>query len=109
MSRHFHTETLRDLQARSVCPTCHRPIPPTHCGLAWSLTKGAILDLLARRGEAGAGTAEILDTVYANRKRPKPQCIKSHIAQIRDVLETEAPHYRVVREDGRWVLRRSRK
>jgi hypothetical protein len=100
MSRVSHTNILRSLQ-RTTCPTCHQPIQPLRFGIAWPPVKAAILGLLARRGEAGADTAEILDAVYADRKRPQPQCVKSHVGQINDIFETEAPQWRIVRDDGR--------
>jgi hypothetical protein len=74
----------------------------------WPLIKAAILDVLASCGEIGAATEEIIGEVYAGRRKPRPSAIKSHIWQINDRLEDEAPEWRIVRDDGRWELRRRR-
>jgi hypothetical protein len=93
----------------AICPTCHRPIQYWQFQVSWPPIKAAILGLLAQRGELGASTAEIINECYDGRRKPKPSCIKSHIWQINDVLEDEAPEWRIVRDGGRWELRRTRR
>jgi hypothetical protein len=91
-----------------TCPICHRPTQRFRFGVYWPPIKSRILDLLAARCEIGASTEEIIAEVYTGRKPPRLSGIKSHIWQINDLLETEAPEWRIVRDDGRWVLLRRR-
>ena len=92
-------------RAPEVCPTCRRPTQQLRFGVHWPLIKSRILDTLAARSEIGASTEEIITEVYAGRRPPKPSAIKSHVWQINDLLETEAPEGRIVRDDSRWALR----
>jgi hypothetical protein len=85
------------------CPECRKP---TRFGVHWPPVKARILDVLAANGETGASAEELLAEAYRGRRQPKPSTIKSHVWQINDVLETEAPEWRIVYEDGRWELRK---
>jgi hypothetical protein len=90
-----------------TCPVCRRPSQQFRFGVHWPLIKATILDVLAARGEIGASTEEIISKVYAGRRKPRRSAIKSHVWQINDLLETEAPALRIVRDGGRWELRRA--
>jgi hypothetical protein len=104
-----HIAQINSVDQRLVCPTCHRPTQSFRLGIHWPPIKAAILDVIVARGELGASTQEIiLSEVYEGRRRPRPTCIKSHVQQINDLLETESDGWRIVRDDGRWVLRRAR-
>jgi hypothetical protein len=94
-------------QARSICPTCHRPIQSKQFGIFWPPLKLAILSAIVAAGEIGISSEEILNVAYEGRKRPHPTSIKSHAQQINSILEDEASQWRVISDGGRWVLRRA--
>jgi hypothetical protein len=60
--------------------------------------KARILDVIKASGDIGASRDELLDDVYADRRRTAPVTIKAHINQLNDLLE-ETPF--VIRADGR--------
>jgi hypothetical protein len=91
---------------RVICPLCRRPVQTSRLGVFWPAVKALILDKIAAGGELGVTTEDILNTIYDGRRRPQASCVKSHVHQINDILETDASGWRIVRDGGVWILRR---
>jgi hypothetical protein len=92
-----------------ICKSCHQPVGHTRAGVRMSPLKAAIFDTIKGAGDEGITAWAVLSAVYDGRSPPNVNSIKSHIAQINDLLEETdfkirsdrtqkiAPHWRIVR------------
>jgi hypothetical protein len=68
--------------------------------------KANIFDLIKAGGDVGVTSEDIWKLAYEGRRRVRLTCIKSHVAQINDLLvETDS---RIVSDGRRWFLVRRR-
>ena len=82
-----------------ACPHCGQPLASMRLGVRLpAVIKGVLFDTVKAAGDIGISRDELLDQVYADRKRPTPATIKAHVQQINDLLaETEFE----IKADGR--------
>jgi hypothetical protein len=82
------------------------------CGIRLPVLKAAIFDVIRAAGDIGASKDEILDRAYADRRRPSPESVKSHINQLNDMLvETDVviiADSKRFTDGNRWQLVRRR-
>jgi hypothetical protein len=96
---------------KTICELCHQPLGMARAGVRLPPIKSKIFDVIKAAGDKGATALDVLALVYDGRKRPDPLSVKSHIAQINDLLEEtdlviksdrirkEWPHWRLVRRE----------
>jgi|SRR5215831_10973562 len=86
------------------CPSCNQPIGNMRAGVRLPPLKAAIFDAIHAAGEIGISSRELIDTVYADRRR-KPCCLttmRMHVLQINDLLvETDT---RIKPIQSRWII-----
>lgn len=67
--------------------------------------KASLFRAVKAAGDIGISSEELVNTIYPDSSRPQPTTIKSHVAQINNLLmETD---FRIASIDKRWVLRRA--
>ena len=72
---------------QSRCSHCGQLIHDERNGVRMTPLKANIYDMIKRAGDAGVSAFDILATVYQGRTVPTYTAIKSHVAQINDILE----------------------
>jgi hypothetical protein len=70
-----------------TCPHCGQPLASMRLGVRLpAVVKSVLFDAVKAAGDIGISRDELLDQVYADRKRPTPATIKAHVQQINDLL-----------------------
>src|SRR5262245_15899559 len=69
------------------CPHCHQLVRKIRLGVSMPPLKAAILDAIKAAGDVGVTSAELITSdVYKDRRPIGRGGIKSHVAQINDLL-----------------------
>lgn len=89
----------------SLCMNCGQPLPERRCGVVLPPVKAAIFDAVARAGDAGMRTDELMRAVYGGSMRPGRSVIKVHVWHIN--ARMLASGYAIVSEGRRWYLRKT--
>lgn len=88
----------------TCCPHCHQPIRVERFGVHMTSIKAAIVDRIKAAGDVGVSSAEIVADLYRDRRPVKTSVIKSHILQIRELIERTG--WCIYSDRRSWFMRR---